>query len=240
MVGLLINTVPVRAQLGAGTSVGEVLAQLDRDRIETLDHQHLGLMELHRLTGHDRLFDTVVVYENYPVEAAAELTAEGLSIGEANVRDYYHYPLVVQVIPGQRLRLLVQYNSEVFGAAAIESIMSRLQHVLNAISVNPTSTVGALTDFSTTVELQRNGADVGPIRQAGTHGPQHIRELLHAIFAENLGVDRLDGDESFFDHGGNSLTAIALRNAVNTALDRNVPLATIIKNPTINTLIEQL
>ena len=71
MVGLLINTVPVRATLTAATTVADLLDQLQNTHTDTLEHQHLALTEIHRLTGHDQLFDTLFAYENYPIDTTA-------------------------------------------------------------------------------------------------------------------------------------------------------------------------
>src|SRR6185437_14866169 len=57
LVGLLINTVPVRARLSATTTTTALLDQLQYTHAHTLDHQHLALSDIHRLTGHDQLFD---------------------------------------------------------------------------------------------------------------------------------------------------------------------------------------
>lgn len=65
MVGLLINTVPVRATFTAATTTADLLDQLHRANNHTFEHQHLALTEIHRAAGHDQLFDTLFVYENY-------------------------------------------------------------------------------------------------------------------------------------------------------------------------------
>jgi non-ribosomal peptide synthase protein (TIGR01720 family) len=62
MVGLLINTVPVRANIAATTTTADLLDQLQGAHNHTLEHQHLALSEIHRITGHDQLFDTLFVY----------------------------------------------------------------------------------------------------------------------------------------------------------------------------------
>ena len=54
MVGLLINTVPVRARITAATTIADLLEQLQRAHNDTLEHQHLALSEIHRVTGHDQ------------------------------------------------------------------------------------------------------------------------------------------------------------------------------------------
>ena len=86
MVGLLINTVPVRAHITAHTTTADLLDQLHSANNQTLDHQHLALTEIHRVTGHDQLFDTLFVYENYPVDTGAMSGTDGLAITE------YHHP----------------------------------------------------------------------------------------------------------------------------------------------------
>ena len=93
MVGLLINTVPVRATLTAATTAAELLEQLHAAHHRTLEHQHLALTEIHRVTGHDQLFDTLFVYENYPIDTAALAGEHELAITEFSAREYNHYPL---------------------------------------------------------------------------------------------------------------------------------------------------
>ena len=100
MVGLLINTVPVRATITPATSTADLLDQLQRAHNDTLEHQHLALSEIHRVTGHDQLFDTLFVYENYPVDTAALSGVDGLAITEFTGRESNHYPLTVQAMPG--------------------------------------------------------------------------------------------------------------------------------------------
>ncbi|OBI51349.1 hypothetical protein A5707_13990 [Mycobacterium kyorinense] len=134
MVGLLINTVPVRATITPETTIADLLDQLQNDHSDTLDHQHLALNEIHRATGHDQLFDTLFVYQNYPVETAAKLTNNGLAITEFNGREYNHYPLTLQAMPGTELVLRVEFDTDVFDAKRIHKVIDRFQRVLVAMT----------------------------------------------------------------------------------------------------------
>ena len=138
MVGLLINTVPVRATITAATSTAELLDQLQRAHNDTLEHQHLALTEIHRVTGHNQLFDTLFVYENYPVDTAALSGAHGLAITEFTIRESTHYPLTLQAMPGTELGLRVEFDTDVFDADSIETLIERLQRVLVAMTADPT------------------------------------------------------------------------------------------------------
>ncbi|EUA65662.1 condensation domain protein [Mycobacterium xenopi 4042] len=144
MVGLFINTVPVRARLTPATTTAELLAQLQTTHNHTVEHQHLALNDIHRLTGHERLFDTLFVYENYPIDPAAPLGDHQLAITEFAVRESTHYPLTIQAMPGNELGLRVEYDTDVFDADSIQTLIARLQRVLTAMTAEPTRRLSAV------------------------------------------------------------------------------------------------
>ena len=144
LVGLLINTVPVRATLTATTTTIDLLEQLHTAHQHTLDHQHLALNEIHRLTGHDRLFDTLFAYENYPIEPAAISGHDGLAITEFTGREHNHYPLTIQALPGQQLGLRTEFDTDVFDLDTIEVLLGRLQRVLEAMTADPTRPLSSI------------------------------------------------------------------------------------------------
>ena len=137
MVGLFINTVPVRAHFTAATTTADLLEQLQAAHNHTLEHQHLGLNEIHRSTGHGQLFDTAFVYENYPIDADALGADQELAIADIANREYNHYPLTVQAVPGRELILRVEYDADVFDPVAVDAMIERLQRVLAAMTVDP-------------------------------------------------------------------------------------------------------
>jgi glycopeptidolipid biosynthesis protein len=136
MVGLMINTVPVRADLSNATTVADLLEQLQTTHNRTLEHDHLALNDIHRLTGHDQLFDTFFAYENYPVDTAAlEFDAE-VAITDIVSREYTHYPIAVEAVPGEEIRLRVEYDIDIFDSARIASLMKRFKRVLAAMTAD--------------------------------------------------------------------------------------------------------
>ncbi|MDT5014925.1 MAG: hypothetical protein QOD39_1085, partial [Mycobacterium sp.] len=140
MVGLMINTVPVRANITATTNAADLLEQLQAAHNDTLEHQHLALNEIHRVAGHDQLFDTLFVYENYPLGEAASgggSDDSALAITEFTGHEQNHYPLTVQAAPGTELGLRVEYDTDLFDAAAIETLVERFEQVLVAMTTEP-------------------------------------------------------------------------------------------------------
>ncbi|WP_156746543.1 non-ribosomal peptide synthetase, partial [Mycobacterium sp. E1715] len=144
MVGLLINTVPVRANITATTTTADLLRQLQDDHNDTLEHQHLALSDIHRATGHEQLFDTLFVYENYPIGDGMQLGPDGLAIAEFTNREYNHYPLTVEALPGRQLGLHVEFDAEVFDTAGIEALVERFRRVLAAITSDPTRRLSSI------------------------------------------------------------------------------------------------
>ncbi len=137
MVGLLINTVPVRASITAATTTTDLLDQLHNAHNHTFEHQHLALSEIHRVAGQDHLFDTFFVYENYPLDTAALSGEDGLAITEFTHREYNHYPLAIQALPASELGLRVEFDTDVFDAGRIETLIERFERVLVAMTADP-------------------------------------------------------------------------------------------------------
>uniref|UniRef100_UPI0009FE5DC5 non-ribosomal peptide synthetase n=1 Tax=Mycobacterium avium TaxID=1764 RepID=UPI0009FE5DC5 len=159
MVGLLINTVPVRARATAATTIADLVDQLQCAHNHTVEHQHLGLNEIHRITGQDQLFDTLLDYENYPIDTAALSAADDLTATEFSCHDSNHYPLSLQVVPGDELGLRLEFDTDVFDPAAIDTLADRLRKLLAAMPADPDRPLRSLDLLDSTehTRLQRWG-----------------------------------------------------------------------------------
>src|ERR1700742_317297 len=154
MVGLLINTVPVRANATSASTVVELLDQLQRVHSDTIEHEHLALPEIHRVTGHDQLFDTLFLYENYPIDAGALLDVHDLAVTDFSSREFNHYPLSVVATPGHELSLRVEFDTGVFDTAGIEILIERLRQGLGAMTADPAQRLSSI-DLLDAVEHER-------------------------------------------------------------------------------------
>ena len=254
MVGLLINTVPVRATIEPTTTTEDLLRQLQNAHNDTLEHQHVALSDIHRITGQERLFDTVFVYENYPTDTGTPPGFDGLSITGFTSRDFYHYPLTVQAGPGRELELRVQWDTDVFDAATIEALIERFRQVLVAMTAHPGRRLLAmdLPDSGRRLRLNAWGdrasqpqSSVAPVsspEDVVAYSPPTtlIEQILAGIYAQILGVDRVGVDESFFELGGDSLSAMRAVAAINTALDEQLTVPTLFDAPSVRALSQQL
>ncbi len=99
LIGLFINTVPVIAELTPGERCCEWSRKLQAHNIESREHEHTPLHEIHRWSacGSEGLFDTLVVFESYPVDEALREAPDKNALRFHGIRheSQTHYPLTL-------------------------------------------------------------------------------------------------------------------------------------------------
>ncbi|MFD8430174.1 amino acid adenylation domain-containing protein [Streptomyces coelicoflavus] len=151
MVGLFANTVPLRATLRADESVGDFARRLQLEQARLTDHHHLNLVEIRRLAGHGELFDTSMVFENYPLDVDA-LTAvarrAGLEAGEVAHHAVTHYALAMEAGPSvDGLRLRIHHRTDVLSPEQASQIAELLPRLLRTVVGDPATPVGRIPGF---------------------------------------------------------------------------------------------
>ncbi|MGX4687703.1 amino acid adenylation domain-containing protein [Streptomyces sp. JNUCC 63] len=155
MVGLFINTLPVRVTLRAEENWAQLLVRLQEQQSALMEHQYVGLHDTQRLAGVGELFDTLTVFENYPLDPALlDVAGTGIRVTEADAEDATHYPLTLVAVPGPRLSLRLGYRPESFTADTVESVGARLGRLLDAIATDPEQLVAAV-DILDAAERER-------------------------------------------------------------------------------------
>ncbi|MDX3451771.1 amino acid adenylation domain-containing protein [Streptomyces sp. ME02-8801-2C] len=144
MIGLFINTLPTRLRWEPSDSLAGLLGRLQDEQAQLLDHQHLGLAELQRvagLAGAGELFDTLVVFENYPAATDLADPTGTLRLTGHEFHDAVHYPLALIVKPGRRLDLRLKHHAQRLDADAVRRIADRLSRILHALAADPAQSV---------------------------------------------------------------------------------------------------
>ncbi|WP_051098431.1 non-ribosomal peptide synthetase [Sporichthya polymorpha] len=143
ILGLCINTVPVRVSLDPAGSLGENLTALQRTQTALLDHQHLGLPEIARAAGTGELFDTMTVVENWP-ETAPATEVGGVRLTGMTCRDATHYPLDLVARPDRELELRVHHRLDLVDAGTAERVADWLVAALRSLAIEPDRTPAGL------------------------------------------------------------------------------------------------
>ncbi len=130
MIGLFINTVPLRVRLDGAVGVGEQCRAVQRDAAMLREHSYLGHAQLRALGGVGEMFDTLLVYENFPLNglaAGAELISAGLTFRPAALESLTHFPVVLAAhIAEREMVLQVEVIDGVLGATTAETLGRRL------------------------------------------------------------------------------------------------------------------
>ncbi|MFH8347764.1 amino acid adenylation domain-containing protein [Streptomyces sp. NPDC018045] len=143
MVGLLINTLPVRVPLDAAQPVLALLKDVQERQSALLPHRHLGLSEAQKLGGPGALFDSIVVYQNLPRPPAAPDRPGALTIRLADVTDVVHYPLGLNITPGERFRIHLIHQRGTVPGEVVAALPARLTRVLEQLVADgPAPVVG--------------------------------------------------------------------------------------------------
>ncbi|HYS38899.1 MAG TPA: amino acid adenylation domain-containing protein, partial [Pseudonocardiaceae bacterium] len=144
MIGLFINTVPTRVVVDDDRELLDWLRELQRTQAESRCFDHVSLAQLTRwadLPGGVNLFDSIVVFENYPFDS----DAIGPRIVAARDIQPTNYPLGVVVEPGAELSIGIDFDQSVFDPATVRSLGNRLAVLLREIGQSPNRQVGDLT-----------------------------------------------------------------------------------------------
>ncbi|PVZ14650.1 non-ribosomal peptide synthetase [Actinomycetospora cinnamomea] len=172
ILGLFVNTVPVRVRLRRGETVGELLDRVqDEQAARWPDHQ-AGLAEIQRRAGIGELFDTLLVVENVGLDPSAlARLAPDLGVDHLGIRDATHYPVSVVALPAhgdEPARLRLVHRPERVGDADARALLTRVERVLRAVVADldaPVDDLDVLDDAERhhlVVELNDTRAEVGP------------------------------------------------------------------------------
>ncbi|MFI1224828.1 MULTISPECIES: amino acid adenylation domain-containing protein [unclassified Streptomyces] len=110
IVGVLLNTVPLWTRARPDEPVGAYLAAVQAARVAAMDHEHLGLGEIQRASGHDTLFDNLFVLQNFLDQDAFAAMNARHGITSVRADDSTHYPYTWVVTPGDRLTVKLEHR----------------------------------------------------------------------------------------------------------------------------------
>ncbi|MFO0760428.1 MAG: amino acid adenylation domain-containing protein [Byssovorax sp.] len=142
MVGVFINTLPVRVKIDEQASAVAFLGALQRQQAEAREHEHAPLVEVQALSEVPKgtpLFNNLLVFENYPVAESIRKpgAARELSVGEGKVTMWTNYPLTVVAAFRGSLTVRVDYDRSKLEDATIERMLSHLGALLESIAKGP-------------------------------------------------------------------------------------------------------
>ena len=168
MVGVLLNTVPMRVSAKPHDTTAVFLAAVQASRVDAMEHEHLGLGEIQRASGHGELFDNLFVLQNFLGDDTFTAMNAANGILDHESEDSTHYPFTWVVTPGRQLTVKLEYRPEITSPTQADRLVGDYLRILD--------------------DLARGAGPVGALR--GT-GPVPVRSE-HTDFGTDTVVDRFD------------------------------------------------
>ncbi len=146
MVGLFINTLPVRIRMAADQKVTAYFTELQDAQITRNLYTYSPLVAIHGWSGigpRQPLFESAVVFENYPMSADAFEENEALAVSAVRLEERNTFPLTLTATNGRRIPLKIAYDSARFDEASVLRMLDTMEALLSGVAGEAERTVGA-------------------------------------------------------------------------------------------------
>ncbi|HYP19482.1 MAG TPA: amino acid adenylation domain-containing protein, partial [Chloroflexia bacterium] len=147
MVGLFINTLPVRVKVTGGEPLSNWLRNLQQQQVELRQYEYSPLAAIQGWSEVERgvpLFESIVVFENYPVDKTLGGSSERLKIDDISAEETTNYALTLESSPGEEMRLAIGYDCQRFDEATIRRMLGHLGVLLGAMAADPLRPISRL------------------------------------------------------------------------------------------------
>ncbi|MEO1185162.1 MAG: condensation domain-containing protein, partial [Cyanobacteria bacterium J06636_27] len=139
MVGLFINTLPLRIQVDGKQKLLPWLQQLQKQQVELQQYEYSPLIEIQRWSDIPRglpLFESIIVFENYPVETTVKSAIKDLNLQNISTNEQNNFPLGLYVVLDSKITLRMLYDGFRFDEATVTSILGHLQTLLSGMLID--------------------------------------------------------------------------------------------------------
>jgi amino acid adenylation domain-containing protein/non-ribosomal peptide synthase protein (TIGR01720 family) len=245
IVGPFVNTLPLRVAVNPQNKAALFFHQVHSLLLKLSSHQFTSLAEIQTCTKvpeRRRLFDSLVVFQNYQIEDAAKSFGGQLQISDFVGPIHTNYPLLLLVEPQAGLQLTLIFDSQVLARRTVEAWGRDIAKLLEHIPTYLDQCVGDLqADLSAPVDLQQEQSRQPGVQMQNFVPAQSRSELaIAAVWTEMFGLDRVSVEENFFDLGGHSLLLVKMHRRLQETLYPELSIVTLFEHPTVRSLAQHL
>ncbi len=151
MVGLFINTLPMRVRLHPDLTVAATLTNIQQHHVEMREYEYSKLTDIQKeiseLKG-ESLFESILVFENYPVDKSLKEFGRDFQVDDIEFYERTNYPLTVGVIPDDGLLIKLNYQTKFLSATAAQTLLSRFKDIMVKLANQPNVVLGEFQALS--------------------------------------------------------------------------------------------
>lgn len=148
MVGLFINTLPVRVNVDLQRDLVSWLKEIQAEHLERDQYSYTPLVDIQEWSEIQRgtqLFENIIVFENYPLDKSLENGIAGIKISNLKAFERTNFPLVILIAPGEDLVIKIVYETDKFEKTFIDQVLKNFETLLISISGNTVSKISELS-----------------------------------------------------------------------------------------------
>ncbi|MEH1855162.1 MAG: amino acid adenylation domain-containing protein [Nostoc sp.] len=183
MIGLFINTLPVRVQVSPKQELLPWLQQLFAQQVEARQYEYAPLVDMQKwseVPANLSLFDSIVIFENYPLDETLAQPDLNFQIKNIHVFEKTNYPITLSIIPGRELLFKIAYQeNDRFDVFSINQMLGHLQTLLEGMVANPYQRLEQLS-LLTSAEQQQ----LAEWNDTQTEYPQE--KCIHELFESQV------------------------------------------------------
>ncbi|HKY33643.1 MAG TPA: amino acid adenylation domain-containing protein [Candidatus Polarisedimenticolia bacterium] len=146
-VGLFINTLPVRVRIDSARAALEWIREIQTGAAALRQHEHARLAAVQRCAGVPAgtpLFETLLVFENYPIDVAALGRRESFAVRSVRLHEETNYPLTLVASSEAGLRFRALYDRSRYTVRGLSLVLDRLSHAIEQLLSRPSDPLGRL------------------------------------------------------------------------------------------------
>ncbi|HLP62678.1 MAG TPA: amino acid adenylation domain-containing protein, partial [Candidatus Deferrimicrobium sp.] len=152
MVGLFINTIPLRIQAAPNEKIIEVVFRTDQVLREQEKFENTPLVDIRTYStvdGTGSMFDTILAIENYPLDNRLLPENSLLAVNSYSIAEMTHYDLSVGIMPFHEIEIKFSFKQELFDKETIENLAGHFKRIIQNIIENPETRLSQLEIIST-------------------------------------------------------------------------------------------
>ena len=159
MVGLFINTIPLRTRIDSRTTIGDLVHRMQDSLATASAHAHVPLAEIlaqwhSQPSPNDRLFDNLIAFENYPDDNLPVRTVAGIQVCDRFCDEKTEYPFGLIVLPGPPMEFHFNYDSAHFAKNEVMELARDFFFLVDLLVDEPHQRIAQLPRVSPEIEAR--------------------------------------------------------------------------------------
>lgn len=136
MVGLFINTIPIRVNCDGNLTFADLLMNIRDDYNQSTRYDFVSLAQIQNSCNvKQNLINNLFIFENYP--ARDMNTSDTYKIKDARSFEQTNYDFNIVIIPSEEIHIKLKYNAVIYEDQVVETIKDHIIEIINCVSNNP-------------------------------------------------------------------------------------------------------